>query len=165
MTNLFYKLSKLMTRLLLNPFPIVSLSAVEHSTSCIQAEVDLTGGSREAVDQGRTGQLLFQRALRAYPSVGLKENHKKRKTDQAAGTILGGYLEGLSGFLMAPPFKVLILMNVTLRVCILGVATRELLEVLAGSWVYVIMFRRPGMSIMQQIFHEGSDYRSPGRRM
>ena len=44
------------------------------------------------------------------------------------------------------------LAEVTMRVCVLGYASTALLEVLAGCWVSILLFRRPIMAVMSLIY-------------
>ena len=142
----------------------MSPSRVAESSSAIAAAVQAGRDTLEGVPEGRVGQLMFQRALAAYPSVNLIENFKKRKADRETSVVLGGYIEGSEGYILAPPVKVLVLMFLTLRICILGLATRELLDTITGCWIYVLLFRRPAMCILHQVFHEGSHFREPHLR-
>ena len=142
----------------------VSSDQLHSSSEQISSSIAMRCDHSSSVPLDRVGQLLFRRALQAYPQVGLKENKNKRTCDADEGTVLGGLILGSQGLVMPPPFKVLMLMHLTLQICVGGICTREILETLIGSWIYVLMFRKPFMSILQQVFHEGRDYSAPHLR-
>lgn len=46
---------------------------------------------------------IMKRATAAYKHAGLRENHDKRFDEQTSATVLGGTIDGITGFLSAPP--------------------------------------------------------------
>lgn len=58
----------------------------------------------------------------------------------------------------APRLRILMLCRLTLRLVKLGYATKQLLETIVGSWVFVLMFRRPLLSLLSDVFHEGEQF-------
>lgn len=49
------------------------------------------------------------------------------------------------------------LSKLTLRLVEIGWTTKLLLETIIGSWIFVLMFRRPLLSILNDVFHEGAN--------
>ena len=68
-------------------------------------------------------------------------------------TCWGGHVEGIQGYVSAPIPRALALAVVTLWVAMLGFATPGLLDILAGSWVSVLVFRRRMLCLLDLIFN------------
>ena len=101
---------------------------------------------------------VFERAGAAYKQVGLVQ-HPKKKRGVTTGTFLGAEVDGLEGKVSAPRHRTGLLMLCTSIVAKRGYATPKLLSAIVGSWVSVLTFRRPIMSVMQAVFSEGSGKR------
>ncbi len=56
------------------------------------------------------------------------------------------------GWIGAPLAKVLALMTLATRIVRAGRVTRILLGALLGSWIFVIMFRRPALRVLFEAF-------------
>ena len=91
-----------------------------------------------------------------YKEVDLVRSEKKDVRRSPLGSPLGSQFDGLVGTVRADPLKTAALMEVTLSVIRLGRCTKSILRVLIGCWVYVLMYRRPIMCVLQACFHEGS---------
>jgi hypothetical protein len=48
-----------------------------------------------------------------------------------------------------------VLCNLTLKLVQIGYSTKQLLETIVGSWIFVLMFRRPLLSLLSDVFHDG----------
>ena len=102
---------------------------------------------------------VLERAGAAYKRVGLIQHPKKKKRGVTAGTFLGAEVDGVEGKVSAPRHRTGLLMLCTSIVAAKGFVTPKLLSALVGSWVSVLMFRRPIMSVMQAVFSKGSGKR------
>ena len=103
----------------------------------------------------RLDRTIVANASAGYKSAGLHENLEKAVCEQPTATVLGGHVNGSVGLVMAPPVKVMVLCLLTLRLVTIGMATLEILETFIGCWVYILLFRRPFMCLLQQCYHEG----------
>lgn len=99
---------------------------------------------------------VFERAGDAYRRVGLVQHPKKKKRGVTTGTFLGAEVDGVEGKVSAPRHRTGLLMLCTSIVAVKGFATPKLLQTIVGSWVSILMFRRPIMAVMQAVFSEGS---------
>ena len=99
---------------------------------------------------------VFERAGAAYRKVGLVQHPKKKKRGVTQGTFLGAEVDGIEGKVSAPRHRAGLLMMCTSIVAAKGFVTPKLLSAILGSWISVLMFRRPIMSVMQSVFSEGS---------
>ena len=98
---------------------------------------------------------VFTKASTAYKAVGLVQHPKKKKRNVTSGIFLGAEVDGIAGKVSAPRHRIGLLMLCTSLVACKGVCTPKLLAAIVGSWVSVLMFRRPIMSIMEAVFSEG----------
>ena len=83
------------------------------------------------------GSRKIEAALKAYDAAPLLYNSKKTFVDADAATFWGVDYCGKSGLTAALRFWILVL--ITSRVLQLGLATRSLLQSLAGSWIAVFL--------------------------
>eukprot|EP00438_Fugacium_kawagutii_P019732 Skav213561 [mRNA] locus=scaffold263:154967:157288:+ [translate_table: standard] len=107
----------------------------------------------------REDRRLMFLANNAYSKVKLKTSEGKAVRDSFKATILGGEVDGRRGTVCAPRLRILVLSKLTLRLVAIGWTTKHVLEVVVGSWVFVMMFRRPLLSLFNDVFHEGSEFR------
>ncbi len=98
---------------------------------------------------------VFEQAERAYKIVGLVQHPKKKRRAVTSGIFLGAELDGFLGRVSSPRHRVGLLMLCTAIVARKGSTTRKILSCLVGSWVSVLMYRRPIMSVMSAVFQEG----------
>ncbi|CAE7564461.1 unnamed protein product [Symbiodinium microadriaticum] len=90
-----------------------------------------------------------------YAKVHLRTSAKKAVRNAYSATILGGQLDGVRGDIAAPRLKSTALSAITLQLVVLGHSTRTLLQQVLGCWMFVLIFRRPMLSILSQVYHEG----------
>lgn len=107
----------------------------------------------------REDQRLMSLANSAYSKAKLKTSSGKAVRDCFKATILGGEVDGRRGIICAPRLRILVLSKLTLRLVYLGWTTKHLLETLVGSWIFIMLFRRPLLSLFNDVFHEGSSLR------
>ena len=98
---------------------------------------------------------VFERAERAYKIVGLVQHPKKKRRGVTSGIVLGSEVDGVLGRVSAPRHRICLLMLCTALIAKKGVATPHLLSSVVGSWVSVLLYRRPIMSVMSAVFLEG----------
>ncbi len=103
---------------------------------------------------------LLGKAGSAYSIAGLRTSSKKSVRNESKAVILGGELDGRRGTLCAPRLRILMLSKLTLRLVQIGWTTKLLLETIIGSWIFVLLFRRPLLSLLNDVFHEGSGVKS-----
>ena len=108
----------------------------------------------------RGDRLLLEKANRTYDDVGLRTSVKKAVRDSSSTVVLGGELDGRRGLVNAPRLRILTLAKLTLRLVRIGWSTKHLLEMLVGSWIFILLFRRPLLSILNDVFHEGDTARN-----
>eukprot|EP00435_Cladocopium_sp_Y103_P064493 s910_g26.t1 len=108
-----------------------------------------------SLDVHRTDHELLGKANEAYERVGLRSSKKKTVRDSFHSVILGAEIDGRRGLIMAPRLRILALCRLTLRLARLRFATKHLLETIVGSWVFILLFRRPLLCILNDLFHEG----------
>ena len=92
----------------------------------------------------------------AYKKVGLPLNEAKEFRNKSCASFWGIELDGDAGLMRANSHRVWPLVLITLRTCMLGLATIGLLESLSGSWISVLMLRRRMLSLMSEIFNATS---------
>ena len=107
--------------------------------------------------------LIFSGADAAYPTVGLVPHEGKRRRNVTTGVFLGADVDGLTGIVSAPRHRTGVLMRVTAMVARAGVCSPALLSLLLGLWVHVLLFRRAGFAILQQVFTDAR--RTPATRI
>lgn len=88
----------------------------------------------------------------AYQKVGLEANTKKAFADASCSRFWGIELDGDKGLLRCSSLRLWPITVVTIRTCMLGLATVGLLEAIAGSWVALLGVRRKLFSLLDIIF-------------
>lgn len=89
-----------------------------------------------------------------YSKVGLKANDSKRFRAETRSQFWGVSLDGTEGLLRAQVEKALPIAMLTSQIASLGVASRKLLEVLAGSWTAILQVRKRCMCLLDEMFKE-----------
>ncbi len=102
---------------------------------------------------------VFSRAEDAYRQVGLVQHPKKKQRNVVSGTFLGAEVDGDKGLISAPRDRIAALMLCTSIVAQRGTTSPRLLSSILGSWIHVLMFRRPILAIASHVFTEGSGYK------
>ena len=98
---------------------------------------------------------VFERAGAAYRQVGLVQHPKKKRRRITEGIFLGSEVDGQKGRVSAPRSRILLLMLCTSLMSRKGTTTPRLLACVLGSWIHILMYRRPVMSILSSVFSEG----------
>ena len=99
----------------------------------------------------------LERVLSAYDRCskagnGLRAAPDKLEVDLLDGTAVGAESLGLLGHMGAPRMRRLEAMLLTVRLLRGGASTRKIIQVLAGIWISIFLFRRPLMNILADIF-------------
>jgi len=103
---------------------------------------------------------VFSRAEGAYKRVGLVQHPKKKQRNVVAGTFLGAEVDGEKGLVSAPRDRIAALMLCTAVIAQRGTTSPRLLSSILGSWIHVLMFRRPILAIASHVFTEGSGFKA-----
>ena len=103
----------------------------------------------------RKDRKLLDQANAAYAKADLRSSAKKAVRDSFNTVVLGGQIDGRRGLVCAPRLRILVLCNLSLKLVQIGYSTKQLLETIVGSWIFVLMFRRPLLSLLSDVFHEG----------
>lgn len=98
---------------------------------------------------------VFAGAEAAYAQVGLVQHPRKRRRHAQHGIFLGAEIDGNLGRVSAPRHRIGLLMLCTSIVARRGTCTPKLLSSILGSWINILMYRRPILSILDAVFHEG----------
>ena len=101
---------------------------------------------------------VFKSAELAYKHVGLVQHERKRKRNLTSGVILGADFDGIKGRVMAPRDRIIILSMISSIVAMQGTCTLHLLSMILGSWISVLLFRRPLFSLISSLFKEGQNF-------
>lgn len=117
------------------------------------------GEAGKAPSPNRKDARLLHAAALAYAAAELRASPKKAIRNSYSGIVLGGQLDGIRGDLASPRLKTATLCALTMQLIVLGHSTPQLLQCILGSWIFVLMFRRPAMCILTQVFHEGTGCR------
>ena len=116
------------------------LVVLEHLLRSDMKREETVGASRAA------------KARAAYKRVGLQSNEKKAFSNKACSRFWGIELDGDKGLLRCSSLRLWPITVVTVRTCMLGLATVGLLEAIAGSWVSLLGVRRKLFSLLDIVF-------------
>ena len=98
--------------------------------------------------------MIADNMVEAYEIAGLVPNQKKRFRDDARPKFWGISLDGEAGIIRAQLERALPIAFITARVARTGLASRKLLEVLAGAWTAILQCRRRGMCLLEAAVDE-----------
>ena len=116
------------------------LVVLEHLLRSDRGQVETEGYKRTSL------------AKKAYDQVGLQSNSKKAFLDETCSRFWGIELDGDKGLLRCSSLRLWPITVVTIRTCMLGLATVGLLEAIAGSWVSLLGVRRKLFSLLDVVF-------------
>eukprot|EP00435_Cladocopium_sp_Y103_P023470 s1361_g5.t1 len=98
------------------------------------------------------GERLHQLAEEAWREAQVMSSEKKRKRGVLEAEELGALVSGKTKTIGASPQRFLRLIHATLWVLSRKHLAKKHVQVLAGRWVHVLQFRRPGMSFLEAIW-------------
>ena len=87
-----------------------------------------------------------------YLQQGLLAHPKKTFRAETSGEFWGCLADGKTGRVRANPKRVVPLVDITLQTALLGMATVQLLEVLAGGWISVLQMRRRMLCLVRFLY-------------
>ena len=124
---------------------------------CIDDFVVLEKAKRDAPqgEQGRRSAGLLAAMRGQYGRAGLARSPDKAFEKQTKASFWGATVDGLSGDIRANPARALPVIAYVCDIAKLGVATRALLEIAAGSLVSLLSFRRRLLSCLELVYTEG----------
>ena len=121
---------------------------------CIDDFVCLEKRPRDSGPPSRTARVM--RDMRqGYVTAGLERSEKKAFEAQTKASFWGAAVDGVSGDVRALPTRALSVMSYILEISRLGLATRALLDLVAGSLVAIFAFRRRLLSLLNLVYTEG----------
>lgn len=97
-------------------------------------------------------ELRVSKLMGAYKVYNMILNNDKFVKRCCASVVWGGDVDGCAGLVRPPPPRLLALAVITLQVCILGVSTVALLEVITGSWNSALLYRRRMMCLLDIVY-------------
>ena len=95
------------------------------------------------------GQRLHEDLEEAWDIVGVLSSAKKRVSGAEKVQELGAWLDGSTGYLGGSPERLLKLIQTTMVVVKGRRLKKKWVQVVAGRWVHVLSFRRPGMVCLE----------------
>ena len=107
------------------------------------------------------GAIIADGLTEEYKKEKLIPNEKKAFRDELASTFWGVDLQGEDGLIRGSLKRAVPLVGLLLRVAKLGYATGSLLEVLTGSIISLMLYRRRMLALLDSLF---ASYKSRGRR-
>lgn len=111
------------------------------------------GGEKRAHhDPSSIGDSLHATAEKAWAETGIISSEKKRVSNCMAVEELGALIEGKLGLLGGSPKRFCKLLQATLGVLSQRTLSRKQAQIIAGRWVHVLQFRRPGMGFLDGIW-------------
>lgn len=102
--------------------------------------------------RSRQGEDLHTRLEEAWTSSGVLSSAKKRVSGAQVAVELGAELDGKAGSLGVSLERLLKLIQTTLVVLGKRILRKKWLQIVAGRWVHVLTFRRPGMVTLEDVW-------------
>ena len=99
------------------------------------------------------GAKLAEEMQNLYESVNLIPNKKKAFRDQSKASFWGIDLDGETGLIRGSLKRAIPLAGLVLQIVKLGVATTDLIQVVAGSLISLMIFRRRLLSLLDSLFN------------
>ena len=101
---------------------------------------------------GEQGQRCHQLAENAWTAAGVLSSEKKRKRAVKVAEELGAEVNGISKTIGSSSSRLLKVIQLTLHLLNKPFLRRKDLQILLGRWVFILQFRRPGMSILNEVW-------------
>ena len=98
------------------------------------------------------GQEFHEKLESAWEEAGVLSSAKKRVSRAEAAQELGGMIEGKEGTLGPSAGRLVKLIQTTLLVISKNRLRKKWVQVVAGRWVHVMSFRRPGMAFLEKVW-------------
>ena len=110
-------------------------------------------------------ELCHKLAEEAWNSAGIISSEKKRVSGAEKIVELGAEINGASRFLGASSERMLQLIQTTLWCLKQEILSRKKWQIIAGRWIFVLQFRRPGMSILNNVWKFTSQQQKVTQRL
>ncbi len=101
---------------------------------------------------GEQGHKCHALAEAAWSSAGVLSSEKKRKRAEKLAEELGAEINGDIKTLGASSKRLLRVLQLTIHLLSKSFLRRKDLQILLGRWVFILQFRRPGMSILNEVW-------------
>ena len=98
------------------------------------------------------GQECHRLAELAWTNAGVLSSEKKKKVAVSLAEELGAEIDGLQKTLGASCERLLKTIHLTLFILSKPFLRRKELQILLGRWIFILQFRRPGMSILNDVW-------------
>ena len=108
------------------------------------------GDKRVEGDVSLVGDQVHEICERTWKSHGIISADKKKVSDSQETEELGALLQGKIGLVGASPSRLCKLVQSTLWLVAQKPLLKKQVQVVAGRWVHVLQFRRPGMSFLDK---------------
>ena len=103
-------------------------------------------------DPKTQGQQCHELAERAWTSAGVLSSEKKKKEAVLLAEELGAELDGELKTMGASCTRLLKTLQLTVHILSKPYINRKELQILLGKWIFILQFRRPGMSMLQDVW-------------
>ena len=111
---------------------------------------ELAVRSKQVLESGQPS--LVELLREEYAKLGVPRNEKKAVAEAPQGEMQGAWLDGERGICSPKPDKVARYLSCTLFVLKRGRASRRQLQMLVGGLVYTFSYRRPLMSLLNEVW-------------
>ena len=101
---------------------------------------------------GEQGQRCHELAENAWTAAGVLSSEKKRKRAVKVAEELGAEVNGVSKTIGSSSSRLLKVLQLTLLLLSKPFIRRKDLQILLGRWVFILQFRRPGMSLLHEVW-------------
>ena len=98
------------------------------------------------------GELLHQLAEEAWASANVISAEKKRKKGVSQAEKLGAFISGETNTIGPSSSRLVKVIQATLWLLGRPHLSKKLLQVVAGRWIHILQFRRPGMSHFEAVW-------------
>jgi hypothetical protein len=109
-----------------------------------------TGERIDPLKPSVRGRLCHVAAERAWESAGVLSSEKKRVSAATRAVELGAEIDGTLATLGVSTEKLVKVIQATLWLCCQRLINRKVLQIIAGRWVFILQFRRPGMAFLEK---------------
>ena len=111
------------------------------------------GGEKRACgSNSHGGDQVHEVCEQTWKKHGILSSEKKRVSNSQETEELGALLQGKVGMIGASPQRFCKLIQATLWVIAQKPVTKKMVQVLAGRWIHILQFRRPGMSFLDKVW-------------
>lgn len=110
------------------------------------------GEKRLKGDESTLGDGVHKKVEETWEKHGIISSAKKRVSNQVEVEELGALLQGEIGVVGGTPHRFCKLVQATLYVVSQRFLSKKSVQIVAGRWIHVLQFRRPGMSFLDAVW-------------